>query len=182
MSHTCYLNPVFNELPEIAKYVAKIMDEVKADIVVGRGLSGSLVAAAVNALYGKKYAVVRKDDENHSSYEVESSGNDNKHGDYIIVDDLICTGRTIKNIRDRVRDTYEFGNLIGIVLYCEEGCDNWHEGIPVHDYISWRKNADHSKAAKAKPYGKRFFQGSKRKGYFSAVRPTQNAKNNQVYR
>lgn len=63
------------------------------------GLSGMLVGPQLALLMGKEIIVVRKTQTEHSMYSVEFD--DSVEG-YIIIDDLIESGATIKNIKKAI--------------------------------------------------------------------------------
>lgn len=118
-----YLNNVFNpfRLRRIAIEAEVIREREKAEIVVVRGLSGVLVATAMSTLFGTPFAVVRKDTESSHGEPLELSDRLGKFKNWIIVDDLISSGKTIEQIADRVR-VYQCcwsisGKCKGIILY-----------------------------------------------------------------
>lgn len=82
--------------------------------VAFRGMSGAVVAPGVAQRLNKDLIVVRKPHEiNHSNMGVE--GVECKA--YVIIDDFIDSGTTIKEIRRAVRQEEIFGKLVGIGLY-----------------------------------------------------------------
>jgi adenine/guanine phosphoribosyltransferase-like PRPP-binding protein len=68
-----HLRKVFD--PETLRRVARESERLRvehgADIVVVRGLSGTLAASAMNAMFGTPFAVVRKQNEISHGYPVE---------------------------------------------------------------------------------------------------------------
>jgi orotate phosphoribosyltransferase-like protein len=89
----------------LKKLVNKIVKAIKEsgiefDGFVFRGLSGILIGVPVAMKLNKPYAVVRKKTESsHSDYLVEGW----TPYKYIIIDDFICSGLTIKNILFEVK-------------------------------------------------------------------------------
>lgn len=85
--------------------VAAIRDVVPNDIefthIAVRGLSGMLVATELASLMGKEVMIIRKRKTKHSFSRIEFSGT--LEG-YIIVDDLIATGSTIKKIQKYISE------------------------------------------------------------------------------
>jgi adenine/guanine phosphoribosyltransferase-like PRPP-binding protein len=77
------------------------------------GLSGSLVAPDVARKLDKKLVIVRKNEGSHG-HDVELSFNEDI-GNYVIVDDLVESGKTINLIRKRLH-WYE-GTCVGVYLY-----------------------------------------------------------------
>lgn len=120
-----HLRKVFN--PETLRRVAaeseRLRIELGADIVCVRGLSGTLAASAMCSTYGTPFAVVRKDNEISHGRTVEvvdyDDNGDRQYHDWIIVDDLIASGHTVKMITAGViaYDDTILGRCKGIVLY-----------------------------------------------------------------
>jgi adenine/guanine phosphoribosyltransferase-like PRPP-binding protein len=134
-----YLRKVFDpkQLRRIATETELIRKDVGADIVVARGLSGTLAATAMGTLFGTSFAIIRKSDENNNGRSVEVVEDDHydedtntfitkKYKNWIIVDDLICSGGTIKAIAKAVanRPGIFTGKCKGIVLYNPEDGDD----------------------------------------------------------
>ncbi|MFK5004482.1 phosphoribosyltransferase, partial [Klebsiella pneumoniae] len=80
---------------------------------------------------GKPYAIVRKE-KSHSHETVEFSSKRAKHKKYIIIDDLIHTGKTIDRIITEMGDAAAQMNCVKILLYYRHDRQpNEYEGIPV---------------------------------------------------
>ena len=90
------------------------------DTIAFRGLSGSLIVPTLAGLMKKEFLAVRKDGESsHSRYPIEGNYACQK---FIIVDDLIHSGKTIKEISDSVKAEIQSSmghtpELVGIALY-----------------------------------------------------------------
>lgn len=121
------------------------MTEIKrrtlgADIVVVRGLSGILVASAMSTMFNTPFAVVRKDAEMNHGRRVEIVEEKEDNGDYraieykswVIIDDLICSGRTVNTILSTIynRRCTILGSCVGIILY--------YRGIPATSTYRYR--------------------------------------------
>jgi orotate phosphoribosyltransferase len=92
-------------------YLLKCLDGVEFETVVFRGFSGALFGPAVALALGKSFALVRKpDDSCHSLRLIEGE----VIGPYIIVDDFVATGSTVKAIVNEVGDCTP---CVGVVLY-----------------------------------------------------------------
>ena len=96
-SHT---EPVFNPdtFRQIVKWASKHVNVLEVDAVAGVGHSGLTVASAIAYETGKSLIAVRKhDDESyvHSSMRL-NAWNDHmsRFGSYVIVDDLVSSGRS----------------------------------------------------------------------------------------
>lgn len=84
---------------------------VKFDGVAARGVSGLLFAPIIADHFDKTIIVSRKKGEDsHASEEVAGDGN---VSNYIIVDDLIGRGNTMRNILSSLKDA----KCVGIFLY-----------------------------------------------------------------
>lgn len=95
-----------------------------ADLVVVRGLSGIMVATAMSLLHKTPIAVVRKPTElshGNSIEMVEYGANPIEYNKWMIVDDLIDSGKTVKEIHDAIigRDSVH-GECVGIALYYDD--------------------------------------------------------------
>lgn len=122
--------------------------ELGADLVVVRGLSGTLVASAMNVLFETPIAIVRKPNEQSHGWAVELIEErpvDNywgyeavKYNDWIIIDDLISSGRTVNSIIEAVdehKKTTVLGLCVGILLYHndekEEDMHHYNEELAI---------------------------------------------------
>lgn len=99
---TYYLKEVFTPhlLYAIAKRLRReiMRSGIKFDLIVGSGFGGLVIPVlAIDMI--KPYAMVRTSDQTHSEYIVEGIGDSD---DYIIVDDSIWRGSTIKRIIEKV--------------------------------------------------------------------------------
>lgn len=92
--------------PDLRKEVIRLLVERmtsfgldKFDTIVFRGMSGTLIAPSVADILGKNMVVVRKSDGSHSSYVIEGFM-DLKN--YVIIDDLIFSGSTVRTILESI--------------------------------------------------------------------------------
>lgn len=121
--------------------VAAIRDVIPKDIefthIAVRGLSGMLVATELASLMGKEVMIVRKRMTKHCFFRVEFFG---ILEGYIIVDDLIETGSTIKKIQKYISEgkkekiyNLNHAELKAVVCYNENDGDNPEKicGVPV---------------------------------------------------
>jgi hypothetical protein len=105
--HDCasHLDPLINvELLKVTvknavKAIKLLGLEDKFDAIAFRGLSGSLVAPSVALKLGKTLLAVRKEEECHSSRQVEGDLGADR---YIIIDDFVSSGETINEIRKAI--------------------------------------------------------------------------------
>lgn len=95
---------------------------IEFDGIAFTGMSGALVAPMVADKMKKKLLMVRKDgDVSHSSYAVEGHRDVKR---YIVLDDLVCTGTSVRNVVKgvlRMRHSYELTGLECVGVFC------WYE-------------------------------------------------------
>jgi adenine/guanine phosphoribosyltransferase-like PRPP-binding protein len=98
----------------VIETVAKFANGFEA--IAFRGVSGSLVAPAVAMALGKNLIVVRKSiKDSHADYLVEGHTKAQK---YIIIDDIISSGKTIKAIRNNIKTKLnKESECIAIILF-----------------------------------------------------------------
>lgn len=103
MWHSRYQMAMY--LPEerrrvIDALVLAVLKLPHVDFIVGCGASGSTIGCAVAYELDLPLAIVRKDGEScHSRYH-KVQGDNLMSGDYVVIDDLIDTGRTVQHIVD----------------------------------------------------------------------------------
>ena len=94
------------------------------DTVVFRGVSGALVAPGVALKLGKLLAVCRKPTEKaHCSAGLETSYLPVHR--YVIVDDFICSGSTIRAILEDVKAREPSAVCVGVLLYADKPEDTY---------------------------------------------------------
>jgi orotate phosphoribosyltransferase len=102
--------------------------KVEFDTIAFRGVSGMLFGPTLAVYMNKAMIVVRKDETRHSKHSVEGNRATEK---YIIVDDFIATGETVKNIASKIMDWqnragYKSATCQAIVSY--KRCYEWASG------------------------------------------------------
>jgi orotate phosphoribosyltransferase len=110
-------------LQNLARKVAKVIrtSDVQFDAIACRGVSGIVVASAVASRLAKQLIVVRKPDvKSHS--DVTAEGRPLTDYTYIIIDDLVCTGKTIREtmkvlMSDEKYRSHGYGHCTGVFLY-----------------------------------------------------------------
>lgn len=124
MMHSRWLRPVYDpdELTRTVLRVASAIDSLALPpkFIAVRGVSGVSVGAAVSFYTKLPLVVIRKDDEQtHSSGTVQ--GLFGMRGRYVIVDDLVDTGATVRAIVRALEDDDDNENglneLVAIILY-----------------------------------------------------------------
>jgi len=116
VTHENRKRKINNALKTIRKFIDKLPKCKKPKAVACCGVSGLMIAPAIADRLGLDLIVVRKrdDDSTHSRFGVEGVAADN----YIIVDDLICTGRTMTHMLRRIHSHLcEYSTCVGAYLY-----------------------------------------------------------------
>lgn len=109
------LNP--ETLKERIASAVTLLSKHEFDAVAFRGLSGALVAPSIALAMGKTMIAVRKDGENcHSNHHVEGDHGAEK---YVIIDDFISSGKTCREIVQKIYGVNPSAICIGVceVLY-----------------------------------------------------------------
>ncbi len=125
-----YLTPLFqptvyaNKVNSLVRLIRK--SNIKFKAVAFTGMSGSMIGPAVAARLKKDMVLIRKSGEDrHSTQEVEGR-KDIKS--YIIIDDRIATGDTVRSIMSGVSSfTKNQAKLMGIFLYYHPGFSSEEE-------------------------------------------------------
>jgi len=116
----------------VVRYLEKLQKEVKFDAIAFRGTSGAAIAYPVSAIAGYHLINVRREPyKHHHGSKIEASGNRKIHR-YIILDDFIESGRTIKTIiRVIKKETAPSSwsrtakekpvECVGVVIYSDQG-------------------------------------------------------------
>lgn len=124
-----YLNDLF-DITKRNKIIKKLLRQIRylrlkqqVDGIVVRGVSGLLIGPIIAHKTKLPLAIIRKEDDSHSPFRIEGIIKTN----YIILDDLINTGNTIKTIIEQMKKTlknersYKQQHLspqcVGIFLY-----------------------------------------------------------------
>lgn len=105
-----YLRPLLGG-EEASKHVSKFVkfikeSKVEFDYIVVRGLSGVLMGTLVAVRMKKKLVIIRKETEGSHGFAVEAYGRwgDTMKGSFIIIDDLIDSGKTIETIFREIKE------------------------------------------------------------------------------
>lgn len=101
--HSFYLNRAFDSIEDIAGTMDIKVRDVEYDTMVGIGLSGSLVIPSLARLMGKYWAIVRKQDNSHSSNKFEGTLGRR----WLFVDDFVESGTTLLTCKKVIADICE---------------------------------------------------------------------------
>lgn len=120
MATTHYLHDglMISRRQKTVDFCLKQLENIEYDGIVVTGVSGILIGSIVSFLTGKNLIVVRKSkDESHSDFDIESSKA--KYRKYVILDDQISSGRTIKKIFEKMENSSRFyeAKCVTIMLY-----------------------------------------------------------------
>lgn len=119
-SHTCHVLNHKIRTKIIIKAVCdlrKISDEF--DSIACCGSSGLMVVPQVAELLNKNIVLVRKEQEKrYSNFAIEGIAPFR----YIILDDLICSGDTIRHIQRTIKDEHPRSKCIGLYFYLPKEC------------------------------------------------------------
>ena len=111
----------------LKKHVCNILKTIKKhrlkfDAIAVRGCSGMLVGAPVAMKLGKSLIIVRKNESTHAAWDIEGDIDCNS---FIIIDDFILTGDTVKEIHTKVIQTgfNKEQKCLGAICYSYEYAD-----------------------------------------------------------
>lgn len=118
-SHTCHVlnHKARNKI--IIKAVCdlrKIADSF--DSIACCGVSGMMVVPQIAELLNKHIVVVRKGEKCYSEFRTEGVSPFR----YIILDDLICSGGTVKHIKKVLKEEYSRSVCVGVYCYLPKEC------------------------------------------------------------
>jgi len=89
---------------------------IEYDSIACCGTSGLMVVPQIAELLNKNIIVVRKKKDGYSDFMVEGAATNN----YIIIDDLICSGGTVKHIIKNIRRETPRSKCVGVYCYMPE--------------------------------------------------------------
>lgn len=118
-SHTCH---VLNH-KERNKIIIKAVCDLRKisntfDSIACCGVSGLMVVPQIAELLNKHIIVVRKGEKCYSEFRTEGVAPFR----YIILDDLICSGSTVKYIKKVLKDEYSRSMCVGVYCYLPNEC------------------------------------------------------------
>jgi adenine/guanine phosphoribosyltransferase-like PRPP-binding protein len=89
------------------------------DSIICCGISGLMVVPQIAELLDKHIVVIRKkDDRCYSEFPMEGV----TPFRYIIVDDLVCSGNTIKHIKNTIHEDSPRAQCVGVYCYMPDEC------------------------------------------------------------
>lgn len=118
-SHTCHvLNHKIRNKIIIKAYCDLKRIENTFDSIACCGVSGLMVVPQIAELLDKHIVVVRKGERCYSEFRTEGVAPFR----YIILDDLICSGSTVKHIKKVIKDEYSRSVCVGVYCYLPNEC------------------------------------------------------------
>ena len=126
-SHTCHVLNHKTRNKIIIQAVCKLRKISDSfDSIACCGVSGLMVVPQIAELLNKNIVVVRKGEQCYSEFRTEGVA----PFQYIILDDLICSGSTVKHIKRILKDEYPRSKCVGAYCYLpnETAYKDNHEG------------------------------------------------------
>ncbi len=118
-SHTCHVLNHKTRNKIIIQAVCKLRKiETTFDSIACCGVSGLMVVPQIAELINKNIIVVRKGERCYSEFRTEGVAPFR----YIILDDLICSGSTVKYIKKILKDEYPRSICQGVYCYLPNEC------------------------------------------------------------
>jgi adenine/guanine phosphoribosyltransferase-like PRPP-binding protein len=103
---------------KLINQMAKMLAPIWFDAIAFRGMSGALIAPSVAAILDKPLIMVRKSTNNtHSWRKVEGFMPSIGMHQYVIIDDFIASGNTIKDIIRDIRNENTNLECLGVATY-----------------------------------------------------------------
>lgn len=118
-SHTCHVlnHKIRNKI--IIKAVCDLRKIAKEfDSIACCGVSGLMVVPQIAELLNKNILIIRKNDKRYSEFRTEGVAPVR----YVVIDDLICSGTTVKNITGIIKEEYPRARCLGVYCYLPEEC------------------------------------------------------------
>lgn len=129
--NTKYLNKVYETkkfkatVDKVVKEIRKIHKKTKINAIAFTGSSGAALAYPVSYITGIPLLCVRKSTkDNHYHNKLEGYVNPKN---YVIIDDIIATGRTVKSIRKAIAKESPKSKLLNVVLYNQLGAGGFNK-------------------------------------------------------
>lgn len=123
--HSSYLNKILD--PEtLVSTVDRICELLctyfpEANAIAVTGLSGELIVGAVSYKSGLPIIAVRKALTPHSQSMVEYNETILYEGNYVIIDDMVCTGETVQTIIEEIEKVNPKLVCVGLILHFDAG-------------------------------------------------------------
>lgn len=117
--HTCHVLNHKTRNKIIIKAICELRKITEQfDSIACCGVSGLMVVPQIAELLNKNILIVRKNEKRYSAFLTEGVAPFR----YVIVDDLVCSGETIKHINSTIRMEYDRARCVGVYCYLPEEC------------------------------------------------------------
>jgi adenine/guanine phosphoribosyltransferase-like PRPP-binding protein len=130
--HSDYLGSVFqkDKLDSFLKKAVKLVKQYDFQAFAFRGMSGALVAPVLAHMTDKTLIMVRKPkiyeqtetDESTSYHSYLRVEGDRAVERYVIIDDMVCTGRTVNSIVQAISEFQPAARCLGFLFYSDVMC------------------------------------------------------------
>lgn len=118
-SHTCH---VLNHKIRNSIIIKAVCDLRKIssdfDSIACCGVSGLMVVGQIAELLNKNIIIVRKHEKRYSEFRTEGASPFR----YVVVDDLVCSGTTLKHIKQTIKEEYPRARCVGAYMYLPHEC------------------------------------------------------------
>lgn len=112
------LNHKYRNRVVINAYTKLSKLDIYYDSIACCGTSGLMVVSQIAELLNKNIIIVRKSLDGYSDFLVEGANSTQ----YIILDDLVCSGNTVKHIINSIKEESPRSKCIGLYCYMPEEC------------------------------------------------------------
>lgn len=93
------------------------------DTIACCGVSGLMVVPQIAEILDKHILLVRKDERCYSDFKLEGVAPYR----YIIIDDLICSGNTVRHIKSSIKEEHPIAKCMGVYCYMPDECAYRHD-------------------------------------------------------
>jgi len=93
------------------------------DTIACCGISGLMVVPQIAEILDKHILLVRKNERCYSDFKLEGVAPYR----YIIIDDLICSGSTVRHIKSSIKEEHPIAKCMGVYCYMPDECAYRHD-------------------------------------------------------
>ena len=125
--YSTYLHPVLSieARKSIINFVIDSLNNIKNyDVILVSGASGLLVGPIVSHLLEKPIGIIRKTQDGEPRHSWRVYEGIEYYGKYVIVDDLVDSGETLKRIVDVSESRNPSAKCAGLIMYNQSNCYN----------------------------------------------------------